>query len=580
MISDATTPVSDTPAVRTGRATRPLLWLAYALAIALTVFTLFVRLVLLDYKIGDPPGLIFFLIPIIISAYMGGVGPGLVATGLTAILTRYFLLPPLHSFAIESTLHVVQWWAVFAEGVLISVLNEALHRSQRRAEAGERMQAVTLSSIGDAVITTDVKGRITFLNAEAERLTGWTSQEATGQPLMAVFSIVNEQIREALEDPVKKVLRLGTAVGLYNHTVLLARDGKKTPIEDSSAPIKKSDGTIAGVVLVFRSCAKRRQSEDTLRERAALQEQLAKIAATAPGAICSYLRRPDGSSCFPYASPAIKNIYGIAPEELSRDSAAAHRRVHPDDYRRVRSSVEDSARNLTPWREGYRVLHPEKGEIWVEGHFVPERQTNGDVLWHGFFSDVSERKRAEEELHKKDRMLREAMQAARLVAWEGDLTTQALQETGPVAELFLRPEGFAHKDLPSWAASVHPQDRDRVLARFESAVRGEEPYALEFRTTPNPAGDFHWIYAAGKVEWDSGGKPVRFRGVALDITERKRAEEDLRTSQSQLAAAIEAGGMGVWAVDLQTNRVWLDDASLKLWGLTRAQAANLDVPTR
>src|SRR5258708_17306588 len=162
MISDATTPVSDTPAVRTGRATRPLLWLAYALAIALTVFTLFVRLVPLDYKIGDPPGLIFFLIPIIISAYMGGVGPGLVATGLTAILTRYFLLPPLHSFAIESTLHVVQWWAVFAEGVLISVLNEALHRSQRRAGGSETRDAVTLSSIGDAVITTDVKGRITF----------------------------------------------------------------------------------------------------------------------------------------------------------------------------------------------------------------------------------------------------------------------------------------------------------------------------------------------------------------------------------------------------------------------------------
>src|SRR5258708_23751233 len=167
MISDATTPVSDTPAVRTGRATRPLLWLAYALAIALTVFTLFVRLVLLDYKIGDPPGLIFFLIPIIISAYMGGVGPGLVATGLTAILTRYFLLPPLHSFAIESTLHVVQWWAVFAEGVLISVLNEALHRSQRRAEGGGGKPAVTLFPTAATGISTNNKRRITFPHSSA-----------------------------------------------------------------------------------------------------------------------------------------------------------------------------------------------------------------------------------------------------------------------------------------------------------------------------------------------------------------------------------------------------------------------------
>src|SRR5882724_3676686 len=133
--------LAKTSAIQARRTTRPRLLFAYALAIALTVFTLFVRLVVLDYKVSDPPGLIFFLIPIILSAYLGGVGPGLVATGLTALLTRYFLLPPLHNFAIQSTLHNVQWWAILTEGVLISVLNEALHRAQRRAEAGETLQA-------------------------------------------------------------------------------------------------------------------------------------------------------------------------------------------------------------------------------------------------------------------------------------------------------------------------------------------------------------------------------------------------------------------------------------------------------
>ncbi len=571
--------LAKTSAIQARRTTRPRLLFAYALAIALTVFTLFVRFVVLDYKVSDPPGLIFFLIPIILSAYLGGVGPGLVATGLTALLTRYFLLPPLHNFAIQSTLHNVQWWAILTEGVLISVLNEALHRAQRRAEAGETLQAVTLSSIGDAVITTDVQGCISFLNAEAERLTGWTCQEAEGQSLMAVFRIVNEEIREPQEDPVKKVLRLGIAVGLANHTVLIARDGQETPIEDSGAPIKNANGSIAGVVLVFRSCAERRQSEANLRERAALQEQLAKIAATAPGAICSFLRRPDGSSCFPYATPAIKGIYGLTPQELSRDSSPAHRLVHPNDYRRVRASVENSARNLTPWREAYRVRHPDKGEIWIEGHFVPERQPDGSILWHGFLSDVSDRKRAEDELYKKDRMLREAMRAARLVAWDGDLVTQAVQETGPVAELFMRPEGFFHKDLSSWTMSVHPQDRDWVWVRFEAAMRGEESYSLEFRTNPDAAGNFHWVFAVGNVEQDADGTPIRFRGVALDITERKHAEEGLRTSQSQLAAALEAGGMGTWGGTIPNGRIWLDEAAQKLWGLTPAQAANIDVPT-
>src|SRR5436309_107535 len=99
------TPASRTTAVQMGSSTRPQLWLTYVLAVTLTVFTLFVRLVILDYKVGDPPGLIFFLLPMIISAYLGGLKPGLVATALAAILTRYYILPPLHSFAIQSALH-------------------------------------------------------------------------------------------------------------------------------------------------------------------------------------------------------------------------------------------------------------------------------------------------------------------------------------------------------------------------------------------------------------------------------------------------------------------------------------------
>ena len=213
---------------------------------------------------GRAPVLMIFLVPIILSAYAGGLGPGLTATVLAALFANYFILPPTHSFHVAYATDEIRWGLLLVIGLLVSAMSEALHRSRRRAEENWGRYAVTLGSIGDAVITTDRQGRITLLNREAERLTGWTNAEAGGQPLPAVFRIINENTRQTMENPVKKVLDCGAVVGLANHTVLVARNGKETPIDDSAAPIKKSDGEIIGVVLVFRDCAERKKTADAL----------------------------------------------------------------------------------------------------------------------------------------------------------------------------------------------------------------------------------------------------------------------------------------------------------------------------
>ncbi len=149
------------------------------------------------------------------------------------------------------------------------------HRNlvQRRRDAQlvaherERLQ-VTLASIGDAVIVTDAAGRITFMNPVAEHLTGWQS-EAIGRSLSDVFLIYHELTGERVESPVAKVLREGKIVGLANHTVLVAKDGTRRPIDDSGAPIRAGDQTIGGVVLVFRDVTERRERENELRTLAA-----------------------------------------------------------------------------------------------------------------------------------------------------------------------------------------------------------------------------------------------------------------------------------------------------------------------
>jgi PAS domain S-box-containing protein len=125
---------------------------------------------------------------------------------------------------------------------------------------------VTLSSIGDAVITTDTKGSITYLNPVAVFLTGWTLEEAADTSLELVFKIINEETRQTVENPATRALREGLVVGLANHTLLIAKDGRERAIDDSAAPIRKANGEVAGVVLVFRDVTDRRKAERELRE--------------------------------------------------------------------------------------------------------------------------------------------------------------------------------------------------------------------------------------------------------------------------------------------------------------------------
>ncbi len=133
---------------------------------------------------------------------------------------------------------------------------------------------VTLSSIGDAVITTDADGGVTFMNPAAQALTGWTLEEARGVPLEDVFKIVNEESRQTVENPTARALREGVVVGLTNHSLLIARDGTERPIDDSAAPIRNEREDVAGVVLVFRDVTERRRHEQAAHEALRYAEEI------------------------------------------------------------------------------------------------------------------------------------------------------------------------------------------------------------------------------------------------------------------------------------------------------------------
>jgi PAS domain S-box-containing protein len=138
--------------------------------------------------------------------------------------------------------------------------------------------------------------------------------------------------------------------------------------------------------------------------RLELQNQLAQTAATLPGMIYSFQLFPDGSSRMPYTSAAIADIFGLQPGDARQDAGPAFAAIVPGDIAHVRETIAASARDMAPWWAEFRVRHPVKGEVWVEGHSMPQRESDGSTLWHGFIQDITERKQVEAHLRQSQKI--------------------------------------------------------------------------------------------------------------------------------------------------------------------------------
>ncbi len=254
---------------------------------------------------------------------------------------------------------------------------------------------VTLTSVGDALVTTDTAGRVTFLNRVAERLTGWGTAEATGRPLVEVFPIFNETTREPVENPVARVLRDGVVVGLANHTVLIGRGGTERPIADSAAPIRDDAGRLSGVVLVFRDVSAERDAEQALKES---EERFRLLAETIPQ--LAWTARPDGH--IEWYNRRWYEYTGTTPGEME---GWGWQRVHdpavlPQVVGRWAASIASG--------EPFDMVFPLRGRDGVYRPFLtrvePLRGADGRILqWFGTNTDVSEIKAMEDALREQDR---------------------------------------------------------------------------------------------------------------------------------------------------------------------------------
>ncbi len=277
--------------------------------------------------------------------------------------------------------------AAVADGIAIGIerrlAEERFHREQEWLR-------VTLASIGDAIIATDTEGRVTFLNGVAESLTGWRQAEAAGRSIEAVFRIINETTREPAEHPVGEAIREGIIVGLANHTVLIARDGTETAIEDSAAPIRDAAGAIIGVVMVFRDATDERRHAAELRESEERFRQMAESIAQ-----LAWMAEPDGR-IFWYN----QRWYDYTGTTFEQMAGWGWRSVHDLS---LLAAVEERWRDAIARGEPFDMVFPLRGKDGVFRPFLtrilPIKDEAGRVVrWVGTNTDISDRLRIEDEL--------------------------------------------------------------------------------------------------------------------------------------------------------------------------------------
>jgi PAS domain S-box-containing protein len=219
--------------------------LAFALPLASVAITHWVFP--LDRSLFSP----LLVFSIVCVGMFGGIQAGVVATG-TSLLLNALALRPTVSLRIFNPKELVYGLFFFIAGILISAIAGSVGRLLRKVAVERRRLEVTLSCIGDAVITTDLNGRILFINPTAEMATGWSSVEARGKDSAQIFRIVHQQTRVTVESPIRTALASGKSVGLAMHTVLVRPDGSEIPVSDSAAPIRDALGETIGAVMVFR----------------------------------------------------------------------------------------------------------------------------------------------------------------------------------------------------------------------------------------------------------------------------------------------------------------------------------------
>ena len=415
--------------------------------------------------------------------------------------------------------------------VICQDITREVSAAQELLESEARSSRV-LQSIGDAVIVTDAGTRVIRMNPVAEKMTGWTMEEAKEKLLAEVFHIINETTRLPVENPADKVKVTGSVVGLANHTVLISRDGRNIAIDDSGAPILDDNGNLNGIVLVFRNIEEKRAAE---RERERITERLTQVLAVTNDAIVGV----DSNWVMTYLNPKAAELYSSGKQILGQTVWDAF----PDAVYEGSPYVEHYYRAMDEKvSSGFEAYYPEPLNRWLRIDVHPTLE--GIVT---FSRDVSEERKGREALKEKSEQVERQLNEI-----------ETVYRTAPIGLALFDTEDFRYLRLNNRQAEFFGLKPEQIVGRtltemapieglrelFEQ-VRDGQPvmnFPLEGEVVTRPGEHRYWTVSYFPVV-ASDGTVQAISAASLEITQHKKAELALMQSEKlavvgRLAASI------------------------------------------
>ena len=271
--------------------------------------------------------------------------------------------------------------------VISSDLSQLQEAEEQRRDSEASYRTLFMNSL-DGVLQTRPSGEVIAANPAACQQFGLSEAEICRRGRGELLDLGDPRLAVLLTQRQRE----GRALGVIR---MLRAGGQPFEAEVSSVIFNDAQGLPVASVM-FRDITQRLQTEQQLQDSLKLLDNLAQ---RVPGAIFQYLLRPDGSTCFPFASEGIQAIYELSPDALKLDAGGARARIHPEDLEGVLASIAASADTLQLWTHEFRVRLPLQGERWRLGSAQPERLPDGGVLWHGFITDITDRKQADAQTH-------------------------------------------------------------------------------------------------------------------------------------------------------------------------------------
>ncbi|MBA3848810.1 MAG: hypothetical protein C0502_02295 [Opitutus sp.] len=465
---------------------------------------------------------------------------------------------------VEDRAHIVRDAAGRAIRLLGAMQDVTLRKQAEQAlrESEKRYQRV-VENISDALIVDDVNGRVVFANDRFLEMMGLSREELSH---VSLESYVAPEHRSLLRDRHDRRIAGESVPTLYEY-IGQRRDGERRWFEVRVSPVLEND-RIVGTQSAIRDVTDRKQAELELQEA---ERRHRTLLGNLRG--MAYRFQPGQENALAYVSEGARELLGYSPAQLIAARPGYHSLIHRDDLRRILDGTEAVRASHRPYQFEYRVRRADGAERWVWdqgcGIFEGERL----ISIEGFVADITESKEAKQQLAASEENFRQLANASPA----GIFATDARGLCRFVSARWTQITGLDLDQAqgPAWGATLHPDDRPRVLAAWDAARRSAASFTLEYRFVHPQTGRTAWVLGQAEPVMPPGSREVSgYIGTVTEVTEQKLLELALRALSTEL---VQLSGTEYFqaAARRLSELLESEDAFIGLWDPSKPELIHL-----